>query len=757
MKSVSYSYSQYVPNEAVSEQLSPELKAVKNALSKINKMASENKESPATLPTELGREIGKEVIAHYLDKLPPVPHHLKPSAAGEWAPLNSAAKETPASSRQYKQTSATWLGARRFKGSIGDTTICSVKTPELLFEVSSTLADGQLYLHEAIRKNRMDIFTQAVQQMDKEALNKVDKSGITVLGLAVLLGKHEAIRILLKKGASIDQKNGEGILEGTDAIDLAGCSGEVAVLRNFLLPALRNKSNEEKQQILKEAEKISKSAGGRWGHSYKNTQILGRSFSTEDIDTDFRKACRQVETTDNVLKSIGEMAMLMKRGAIIDKRFTRFIGRRNVLYEAIEESRLKSMQALILLGADVNGSIGIDKKIGRTGKEDTMLTVCYTWEKDEYQIPALKLLLKLGADIERGEHGRNALHNLFLCCTHDRNTEEQLSEVIDILIDAGVDINKRDHYGCTPLIYACYAKFFQAATKLINAGADVKTVSLRNPQDIHPDVDSSHLAYHHEKSALYWVASFYSTEKRRDMRYGGPDRSEEAFDLFKLIVEKNYASLFEPHIYGTTPYQLIKEVNEEGLNKFFVQRITEAKNDLKKDEDGTPLLLQHMLLHTLKKGPSEIVKLLLDNQANPQKLTKNGFNALHLLSKNRDSEKIAGMLFEILPEDVINEQDEDGNTPLHLSVIHGNNEFRDFLKMHHAEQSSRNNAGKNFGDLMCERADGLERILKEIESTHHRYQQSQQSYYQPDRLSREDYFKKMSAYEEERKRLLGQD
>ena len=88
-------------------------------------------------------------------------------------------------------------------------------------------------------------------------------------------------------------------------------------------------------------------------------------------------------------------------------------------------------------------------------------------------IDICKMLLDAGASIHRrsNQYGRSALHHLFH--NHRISTfKSELLGVVELLIDAGVDVDVRDSDGETPLLNAIYYGFTSDARRLLELGAN---------------------------------------------------------------------------------------------------------------------------------------------------------------------------------------------------------------------------------------------------------------------------------------------
>ena len=77
------------------------------------------------------------------------------------------------------------------------------------------------------------------------------------------------------------------------------------------------------------------------------------------------------------------------------------------------------------------------------------------------------------------EEGQKEIIQRFTDCSHSNTTlheavEEGRADVVQVLIDAGADIEKKDSDGHTPLLLACFAGCLDIVKMLIQAGADLR-------------------------------------------------------------------------------------------------------------------------------------------------------------------------------------------------------------------------------------------------------------------------------------------
>jgi len=140
----------------------------------------------------------------------------------------------------------------------------------------------------------------------------------------------------------------------------------------------------------------------------------------------------------------------------------------------------KSLNERMLKAARYNDFEGIKKMI------DAGADINYRDEDDDdavviavvnHQVDILKYLIKKGAKITSlyGKKKKNILHIAI-----ENDLEDQgFFEIINILVDAGADVNLKDKPGNTPFFYACLCSVINTKTiaLLLKHGADMHSVN----------------------------------------------------------------------------------------------------------------------------------------------------------------------------------------------------------------------------------------------------------------------------------------
>ncbi|KAJ8688492.1 hypothetical protein QAD02_024287 [Eretmocerus hayati] len=97
----------------------------------------------------------------------------------------------------------------------------------------------------------------------------------------------------------------------------------------------------------------------------------------------------------------------------------------------------------------------------------------YTTE-GELRLEVTQKLLELGADVNVANiHGSTAVHLMFVGETSVYNCLDKRDEVLNLLLNAGAEVNRLNDSGESPLSLAVKCGSHQMAKRIIDAGADV--------------------------------------------------------------------------------------------------------------------------------------------------------------------------------------------------------------------------------------------------------------------------------------------
>ncbi|MEM8718950.1 MAG: ankyrin repeat domain-containing protein [Cyanobacteria bacterium P01_G01_bin.39] len=284
-------------------------------------------------------------------------------------------------------------------------------------------------LSEAVKKGDKKFFHQLVAA---EKAKERKKNEPTILFGAVSAGKIDIVKALIEAGCDVNAK-----IEMCFTFDALG----VAVDKGFT----------EIVQVLLDSGADPNANNANPGIAY------------------IRKAMRKGYTKI--------VHLLLDRGAKV-KFGTGF----RLLVDAAENSNVEIVQMIIDAGCNVNT---------RNYQYDTSLTAACRRGKVE----VVKTLVDAGANVNKtGMHEYTPIISVFYAEITNKfmarqgftkainNIEESVYAIVDILINAGAEVNCRDsHHGTIPLMMAIIKNYHSVAKLLIEAGADLDLISQPDP------------------------------------------------------------------------------------------------------------------------------------------------------------------------------------------------------------------------------------------------------------------------------------
>lgn len=293
----------------------------------------------------------------------------------------------------------------------------------------------------------------------------------------------------------------------------------------------------------------------------------------------------------------------------------------NKLFSAIRNNDLKAMNTLLASGSAANPVVNSRDKKGTTA---VMYAAAYG------SVDAMKLLVDKGADVNAAnEFGATALMwavndltkvHLLLEKGADVNAKSKMGRsallmaakddaglpVVKLLIEKGADVNARDFMQTTPLIQAANREI---ALALLDKGADLNAKDAAG------------------FTVLMWAASSGDVEWTRMLLAKGADVNAVSAPSFGPPVKNGVIGL------GTfTPLLLATAYGSPAL----VKTLIDAGADVNaKDARGmTPLMLAIGCDH----NDPHVIKVLLDNRADPKIKSKAGEDALAWAKKIGDAD-----------------------------------------------------------------------------------------------------------------------
>jgi ankyrin repeat protein len=580
----------------------------------------------ARLPTDMRAIVGNNVMAHFVRNLQPVPYDRLP----------------------HKQIQP------------------------LAFPLSSRMPDGRPVLISLLQKNRMDIFLQCLNEIKLQPtsldLTAKGKFGFTALSTAVLFGHATAVSALLDAGATVDAKN----TDGTTVFDWARDCGEIDILKNILLPVSRltdqqkNTLQAETQSIHDALHAAAQAAPGNAEKVDRFCDLVGRLQTPEDPE---------MIIDENPALIIGEIAHLIKNGlpvdAVVEENMLDstvdstdhafFIPsgyQHNALCQAVCADSTDAVEALLLLGADVNRHLPhIPEYNNLPFDKGTILQLSANSKMTQ-------ILLNAGADVDAASYaGYTALY----VAAAKEHSETPIQ--INLLLQAGTLIDRQNVNGRTALHAACNGECWNNAIALVNANADLYKIQKGIG------------------TALVYCCS------------RGSDDSDDAMKLVKLMLDKAAFLIDYASDEGRTPLMAADEAKHSKIAALLRQKEKELSEC---DIDQPDAYGRTRLSHAIKAGNESTIRMLLEKGADIKEAMWEGNNVLHLAAENPHAQAFFEKFLEELPEGAINQQNKDGNTPLHLALMAENVGCITLLQAHDAKSEIKNKDNKTAFSLSME-------------------------------------------------------
>lgn len=359
-------------------------------------------------------------------------------------------------------------------------------------------------------------------------------------------------------------------------------------------------------------------------------------------------------------------------------------------YDLVRRSASECFECLALLlerGSSPNSFI-IDATMGN-------LTPLMKAVQEE-NIRAVEILLRYRADVNaRNEHGWTALHY---------STITNNPEIVKMLIGAGSDVNAITDKSMTPLHNAIMFRKPEISWILMNTGAGLELVDDKGCTPLHYATSSKDITYflltkganpnalnNDMETPLHWAIKNNRSESAKFLiSYGAdvnvPDNEGET-SLMLAVSSRNIGTvddllragaLVNAHDqYHRYPIHRAIENNDYAV----VERLINHGKDIDLNvKNGFGLAPLHLAINT---GNNAIIKLLLEHGARPNEQNDNGNTPLHLASetadftKTRDYDQIVKTLIEFGADPYIrNKLDQ---TPIDRLRGMGRDQLADFV------------------------------------------------------------------------------
>ena len=284
--------------------------------------------------------------------------------------------------------------------------------------INDSSADGTSPLFLAVKKGYNDVASILIE--NGADLNAVDANGNTALHMAAVKANHEMLMVLIENGADIHIKN-----DSKEDGFLVFASAKYGSIMNNIYERVEKKMNE---------------------FSDENSDT-GNLLITYNLN-DLLKALESVNPEHLTSRQMDEIIDLLDNSTLsIDISEDKF----NSVAEQLKEDYLSTAKTFLDNGVDVNETDRQSQSvIMMICRQNTRISTIF---KDK-SIP-------LRPDTEK------KINIAF------KVAESIYGELIQLYIDAGVDVNLVDQYGQTVLTSVCGNGNFEYAKLLIESGAEV--------------------------------------------------------------------------------------------------------------------------------------------------------------------------------------------------------------------------------------------------------------------------------------------
>lgn len=147
------------------------------------------------------------------------------------------------------------------------------------------------------------------------------------------------------------------------------------------------------------------------------------------------------------------------------------------LYEAIEDDDIEEIKKIVnIYDVDINNTFLVKEQsaMGATFEGEYLKLTPLNFAIECNNLEAVSTIIKLGANIEyktecKGYYGSYSFTPLMYCV----NSYESTEKIVSLLIQNGVNINTKNRYGTTALMYAAYSHDSKCVDLLIKNKADI--------------------------------------------------------------------------------------------------------------------------------------------------------------------------------------------------------------------------------------------------------------------------------------------
>ena len=199
-------------------------------------------------------------------------------------------------------------------------------------------------------------------------------------------------------------------------------------------------------------------------------------------------------------------------------------------------------------------------------------------------------------------------------------------------VERGIDLEKKDRFGCTPFVNAAKNGHLPIAMHLINSGA------LLESEEFHGWNALNIAITYRSMDMIKYLISCHSNIKSKD-HFGSTPLIRAAdcgyLEIVECLIEKG-ANINASDSCGYTAL-ISAAINGKGL-------IEKGANINQYDNDGfTPLM------HAVQNSNIKVIKILLDNGADKDAVSKRGYTAMSLSSSEKVSQVLSQKQKFVIP------------------------------------------------------------------------------------------------------------
>ncbi len=472
-----------------------------------------------------------------------------------------------------------------------------------------------------------------------------NKKGTTAIHYATRKGYFAAVKIMLKRGASLTRKDNFGYNALQNVMRGRG---------NFaLVKYLVSKGSDLKVLYQKNATLIHLAV------RYTGNIDIVKYLVVKGVDVNAKKSYNEIALNMAIEKKYNDIArFLINSGADIQMRGGIF--RYSPLDAAINYKNVEMVKYLLIRGAEIN------------------------------------LSQKLIFSLKNGKFSSNLRKKLPLYTTLQIAIKTDNAEVLELVLTKGAKLYKKSGMQPDKILHDVAEKGRAGATKaFLNHGAKVNAKDSLGNTVLHKAAEGGHVAtikvllqYKAEvnalnsdgDTALHLVAKTDSTEAAQLLLKNGADihisnglgesvlnvatnngEGEYNADLVKVLLAHGVRLETKDADKNTALYSAISN-GENAITKLLViagANVNSQNNDKKKD---TPLM------KAADKDSEETVNLLLEKGANIRTVNQDGNTSLHFAAKKGTSRIVE--IFITKGADV-NSANKKGLTPLHIAALNG--------------------------------------------------------------------------------------